>query len=93
MPILTLAQLTEKLLGPVIEDVIIPPNDMRRLVEGEVNESWVKALYETERRMKAIEAMDAEKIQAVREVKPEFEKITHKVWTQIRLSFLMLTVP
>lgn len=69
----------EKLLGPIIDDIILPPDDVRKLVEGDVNESWVKALYETERRMKAIEGMDAEKIQAIQEVKPELEKLTHKV--------------
>ncbi|TGZ85009.1 Vps52-domain-containing protein [Ascodesmis nigricans] len=81
-------KLTEKLLGPVVEDIVIPPNDVRRLIEGDVNEAWVKALHETERRMKAIEAMDPEKIQAVREVKPELEKITHKIIERVRDFFV-----
>ncbi|KAI5793269.1 Sac2 family-domain-containing protein [Geopyxis carbonaria] len=78
----------EKLLGPMVEDVILPPNDVRRLVEGEVNDAWVKALYETDRRMKAIDAMDPAKVKAVRDVKPEFEKITHKTIERVRDFFV-----
>lgn len=69
----------EKLLGPVVDDVVIPPHDVRRLMEGDVNDSWVKALYETDRRMMAIGARDPAKVKAVQEVLPELEKITHKV--------------
>jgi hypothetical protein len=69
----------EKVLGPLVDDIVIPPNDVRRLVEGEVNDAWVKALHETDRRMRIIKEKDPEKIQAVREVLPELEKITHKV--------------
>ena len=69
----------EKLLGPIVDDIVIPPNDVRRLVEGDVNDTWVQALHETDRRMKAIQAQDPEKVKAVKEVQPELEKLTHKV--------------
>lgn len=69
----------EKLLGPIVDDIVLPPNDVRRLVEGDVNDTWVKALHKTDRRIRAIEAKDPVKVKAVREVLPELEKITHKV--------------
>jgi hypothetical protein len=72
----------EKLLGPIIDDVVFPPNDIRRLVEGEVNESWVKALYQTDRRVSAINGKDSMKVKAVQEVQPELENITHKVYNE-----------
>lgn len=69
----------EKILGPIVDDIVIPPNDVRRIVEGDVNDTWVKSLHETDRRMKAMKTHDPEKVKAVKEVQPELEKITHKV--------------
>jgi hypothetical protein len=69
----------EKLLGPIVDDVVLPPNDVRRLIEGDVNDTWVKALHETDRRIKAIESKDPMEVKAVQEVQPELEKIKHKV--------------
>jgi len=69
----------EMLLGPIVDDIVLPPNDVRRLVEGDVNDAWVKALHDTDRRIKAIESKDPAKVKAVQEVQPELEKITHKV--------------
>ena len=83
----------EKLLGPVVDDVVIPPHDVRRFVEGDVNDSWVKALYETDRRMTAIKAKDPAKVKAVQEVLPELEKITHKVPLLPLSRVLLLTRP
>lgn len=81
----------EKLLGPFVDDIVIPPNDVRRLVEGDVNDTWVKALHETDRRIKAIEAQDPEKIKAVQEVQPELEKIKHKVLAPVYGFWIALT--
>lgn len=78
----------EKLLGPIIDDVVFPPNDIRRLVEGEVNESWVKALYQTDRRVSAINGKDSMKVKAVQEVQPELENITHKAIERVRDFFV-----
>lgn len=54
---------------------------IRRIVEGDVNDSWVKALKEADRKMKAIEALDPTKVKAAQDVKPELERLTHKVGT------------
>jgi hypothetical protein len=69
----------EKLLGPVVDDIVLPPRDVRRLVEGDVNDTWVRTLHETDRRIKAIESKDPSTVKAVEEVQPELEKIKHKV--------------
>lgn len=67
------------MLGPVVEDVALSPSVIRRIVEGDVNDSWVKALKEADRKMKAIEALDSRKVKAAQDVKPELERLTHKV--------------
>lgn len=69
----------EKILGPVVEDVALSPSVIRRIVEGEVNDSWVKALKEADRKMKSIEALDPSKVKATQDVKPELGRLTHKV--------------
>lgn len=48
-------------------------------MEGEVNDSWVKALKEADRKMRAIEVLDSTKVKAAQDVKPELERLTHKV--------------
>lgn len=67
------------MLGPVVEDVALSPSVIRRIVEGDVNDSWVKALKEADRKMKAIEALGPKKVKAAQDVKPELERLTHKV--------------
>lgn len=78
----------EKLLGPVVDDVVLPPNDVRRLIEGDVNDTWVKALHDTDRRIKAIEGKDPSKVKSVQEVQPELEKIKHKTVERVRDFFV-----
>lgn len=75
------------MLGPVVEDVALSPSVIRRIVEGDVNDSWVKALKEADRKMKAIEALDSRKVKAAQDVKPELERLTHKVG--VFLSFFL----
>lgn len=62
-----------------MEDIALSPRVIRKIVEGEVNDSWVKALKEADRKMKAIEVLDATKVKAAQDVKPELERLTHKV--------------
>ncbi|KAL7275223.1 Vacuolar protein sorting-associated protein 52 [Rhizina undulata] len=78
----------EKLLGPIVEDVAISPRIIKRLVEGDVNETWVKALQEADRKMKAVELRDPAKVKAVQDVRPELERLTHKAIERVRDFFV-----
>lgn len=78
----------EKLLGPVVEDIALAPHVVRKIAEGEVNDSWVKALQEAEQKIKSVAARDPENIRAIQDVKPELERITNKVFDSFSRVFL-----
>ncbi|KAI7110736.1 hypothetical protein KC324_g20014, partial [Hortaea werneckii] len=46
----------EKVLGPEVEAFAIPPAVVRKITEGAVDGSWVKALEQLEKRIKTIES-------------------------------------
>ena len=73
-------QTIEKMLGPIVEDIALAPHVVREIAEGEINDSWMKALQEAEQKIKSVEAREPENIKAVQDVKPELERITNKVW-------------
>ena len=63
----------------MVEDVALSPNVVKRIIDGDVNDSWVKSLQEVDSKMKAIAALDAIKVKATKDVKPELERLEHKV--------------
>ncbi|CAZ84752.1 unnamed protein product [Tuber melanosporum] len=78
----------EKLLGPVVEDVALSPNVVKRIIDGDVNDSWVRSLQEVDVKMKAIAALDATKVKATKDVKPELERLEHKAIERVRDFFV-----
>lgn len=63
----------------MVEDVALSPNVVKRIIDGDVNDSWVRSLQEVDSKMKAIAALDAIKVKATKDVKPELERLEHKV--------------
>ena len=67
-----------------MEDIALAPHVVRKIAEGEINDSWIKALQEAEQKIKSVEARDPENIKGIQDVKPELDRITNKVpeyWT------------
>lgn len=62
-----------------MDDIALAPHVVRKITEGEVNESWVRALQEVELKIKSIEIRDPAAIKAIQDVKPELERLTNKV--------------
>ena len=69
----------EQLVGPVLEDIALSPHVIRRIVEGDVNDSWVNALQDVDRKIKALETRKSQNIKAMDAVRPELESLTHRV--------------
>lgn len=46
----------EKLLGPEVDALSIAPSTVRRIADGPIDDAWVKAVDELDRRAKAVEA-------------------------------------
>lgn len=71
----------EKLLGPAVEEISISPAVVQKISDGEIDESWVKALDEVEKRSKIIDSKlkGLETTRAVTDIKPLLEDLTSKV--------------
>ncbi|CUS09488.1 unnamed protein product [Tuber aestivum] len=78
----------EKLLGPVVEAVALSPNVVKRIIDGDVNDSWVRSLQEVDTKMKAIAALDSTKVKATKDVKPELDRLEHKAIERVRDFFV-----
>ncbi|KAK3703867.1 Vacuolar protein sorting-associated protein 52 [Vermiconidia calcicola] len=76
----------EKLLGPEVEAITIAPAVVRKITEGAVDESWVKALEELEQRSRAIDTKTKEgkDIKAAQHVRPFIEDVSNKAIERIR---------
>jgi hypothetical protein len=74
-------KVVEKLLGPSVEDLSLSPAVVRKISEGVVDESWIRALAELEKRSKAVEAKkkDQQKMKALEDLAPLLENLTNRV--------------
>ncbi len=71
----------EKLLRPAVEEISISPDIVRKISEDAIDESWIKALEQIEKRSSIIEGNVKSKIniRAVEGVKPLLDDLTKKV--------------
>lgn len=71
----------EAILGPIVEEISLSPAVVRKIVEGPIDEAWVRALAEVEKRSKAIDAKSKEQrnIKGINDLKPLLENLIHKV--------------
>jgi vacuolar protein sorting-associated protein 52 len=76
----------EKVLGPEVEAITIPPPVVRKITEGVVDESWVRALDELEKRSRAIDGKlkEGKDIKALQDVRPFIEDVSSKAVERIR---------
>lgn len=74
-------RVVEKLLGPSVEDLSLSPAVVRTISEGPIDESWVKALSDLEKRTKLIESrqQDQQKLKALNDLKPLLENLNNRV--------------
>lgn len=74
-------KLVESGLGPIVEEISVSPAVVKRIVEGAIDESWVRALAEVEKRSKAMDSKSEEQkhIKGVRDLKPLLENLINKV--------------
>jgi hypothetical protein len=72
----------ERLLGPAVEEISISPKAVRTIVEGPIDENWVRALNEIDTRTTNIEAKAAASnngFKAVEDVRPLLIDVKDKV--------------
>ncbi|KAK5700900.1 Vacuolar protein sorting-associated protein 52 [Elasticomyces elasticus] len=76
----------EKVLGPEVEAFVIPPAVVRKITEGTVDDGWVKALEELDKRSKVIDAKlkQGRDIKAAQDIRPFVDDVSTKAAERIR---------
>lgn len=71
----------EKLLGPAVEEISISPKAVRLIIDGPIDENWVRALNEVDARTNTIEAKAAAPsgFKAIEDVRPLLVDVKSKV--------------
>lgn len=70
----------EKALGPLVEELSIPPETISKIAEGHIDESWAKTLNEIDRRAAAHEKRSsAQRQKALEDLSPLLGKLISKV--------------
>lgn len=73
-------KVVEKLLGPSVEDFSLSPALVRKISEGPIDEAWVRALSDMEKRSKIINGKsDDRNIKAITDLKPLLSDLNDKV--------------
>jgi hypothetical protein len=74
-------KVVEHCLGPIVEEISVSPAVVKKVVEGVIDEAWVRALAEVGKRFKAMEAKSKElqKLKAVNDLKPLLENLINTV--------------
>ncbi|KAL8939882.1 MAG: hypothetical protein Q9216_003103 [Gyalolechia sp. 2 TL-2023] len=83
-------KVVEKLLGPAVEDVSIPPAVVTTIAEGSVDAVWVRALDELDKRSRTFHAKlkDSDHTKSALDVKPLLNDLTSKAVERIRDFFV-----
>lgn len=76
----------EALLGPEVDTLSVPPSTVRRIIEGPIDDAWVRALDDLERRSKAIEAKASStpESKAVSDLRPLVKDLKDRATERIR---------
>ncbi|KAJ5656837.1 Vps52/Sac2 [Penicillium longicatenatum] len=76
----------ERLLGPAVEEISISPKAVRAIVEGPMDENWVRALNEIDARTTGIEAKASSStgFKAIEDVRPLLIDVKNKAIERIR---------
>lgn len=71
----------ERILGPIVEEISISPAVIRKIAEGPIDEGWVRALAEVEKRSKALDSKTKERqnIKGVNDLRPLLQNLVDKV--------------
>jgi septal ring factor EnvC (AmiA/AmiB activator) len=74
-------RVVEKLLGPSVEELSLSPDLVKKISNGNIDEGWIRALADLDKRSKAIQAKAKEhrKIKALDDLLPILESLRNRV--------------
>jgi vacuolar protein sorting-associated protein 52 len=78
-------KIVEKGLGPIIEEITISPAVIMKISEGIIDEGWVKALAEVDKRTKVLDQKSKEllNIKGIKDLRPLLKSLVNKVSSNI----------
>lgn len=78
----------EAALGPIVEEITISPYVVKKISEGAIDEQWIVALNEVEKRSKTIEGKSKElgDVKGLVDLKPLLEQLIAMVGSIIRFN-------
>ncbi|EKD15465.1 uncharacterized protein L3040_001836 [Drepanopeziza brunnea f. sp. 'multigermtubi'] len=79
-------KIVENGLGPIVEEISVSPAVVRKIVEGAIDEAWVRALAEVEKRSKAMDLKSKENrnIKGIKDLEPLLGNLIDKALERIR---------
>ncbi|KAJ1994889.1 Vacuolar protein sorting-associated protein 52 [Coemansia spiralis] len=81
---------TEKQLGRIIQGIVVSPESVRTICDGEVNEKYLECLIEVNKKIAYLRVHNRQhrKLKAFQEMQPELERLCLKASSKIR-EFLL----
>ncbi|KAJ4289007.1 Vacuolar protein sorting-associated protein 52 [Kalmusia sp. IMI 367209] len=79
-------KVVEKILGPAVEDISISPAVVRKIAEGPVDEGFLRALSDLEKRSKTVASKSSSQtdLKALSDIKPLLTDLTNRAIERIR---------
>ena len=73
-------KIVEQLLGPALEEILICPTTVRVISEGPVDEHWIKALSDLEKRLGVVNVKmrGSNSTGAITDIKPLLDNLSNK---------------
>lgn len=81
----------EQGLGPVVEELSVSPLVVSRIVDGHIDEAWVKALTDLDKRAAASKKSSQQQCKAAEDIGPLLDKLVLKAVERIR-DFLVVQI-
>lgn len=81
-------RVVESGLGPVVEEISVSPTVVKKIVDGPIDEAWVRALAEVDKRAKALDskAKEHRDIKGISDLRPLLENLIHKVLDVLHMT-------
>ena len=82
-------------LGPIVEEISVSPAVVKKIVDGAIDEAWVRALAEVEKRSRTMDAKSKElrNIKGINDLKPLLENLIVKVGSSCSVDSCNADIP